>query len=160
MLTWWLPSLNHRPHASTPKFPAAGAAVKAIRQTIRRWALHHRSDLNLEKLARLYNPYICGWLNYYGHFYRSALYWTLHRIDAYPICWAEQFLQNEPNYLEQFQALEKTKLFAIICQQTVWPRARSEREHRAQSSPVPPRETEEPGMYFKLRPWVVPHDVV
>ncbi len=69
--------------------PAASpSALKAIRQTIRRWALHHRSDLNLVELARLYNPYIRGWINYYGHFYRSALYWTLHRIDAYLIRWA------------------------------------------------------------------------
>jgi len=28
-----------------------------------------------------------GWINCYGHFYRSAL-WTLHRIDAYLIRWA------------------------------------------------------------------------
>jgi hypothetical protein len=26
------------------------------------------------------NPYIRGWINYYGHFYRSALYWTLNRV--------------------------------------------------------------------------------
>jgi hypothetical protein len=69
--------------------PAASPkALKAIRQTIRRWELHHRSDMALEDLARMYNPDIRGWINYYGHFYRSALSWTLRRIDAFLIRWA------------------------------------------------------------------------
>jgi RNA-directed DNA polymerase len=63
-------------------------ALKAIRQTIRRWALHRRSDKALDDLARMFNPYIRGWINYYSHFYRSALYLTLHRIDAFLIRWA------------------------------------------------------------------------
>ena len=31
----------------------------------------------------MFNPYIRGWINYYSHFYKSALYPTLRRIDAY-----------------------------------------------------------------------------
>ena len=69
--------------------PAASPkALKTIRQTIRRWKLHHRSDKALEDLARVYNPYIRGWINYYSHFYKSALSWTLRRIDAVLIRWA------------------------------------------------------------------------
>src|SRR4051794_28260799 len=30
--------------------------LKAIRQTIRRWALHHRTDKSLEDLARMFRP--------------------------------------------------------------------------------------------------------
>ena len=63
-------------------------ARKAIRQTIRRWTLHRRSDKALEDLARMINPYIRGWLNYYGHFYRSVLLRDLRQIDAYLIRWA------------------------------------------------------------------------
>jgi RNA-directed DNA polymerase len=38
---------------------------------IRRWALHHHSDKSLqEDLAN--NPYIQGWINYYGRFYRRS----------------------------------------------------------------------------------------
>jgi hypothetical protein len=33
-------------------------------------------------------PYIQGWINDYSHFYKSALTWTLHRIDAFLIRWA------------------------------------------------------------------------
>ena len=69
--------------------PAASPkALKAIRQTIRRWALHRRSDLTLADLAQEYNPYLRGWVNYYSHFYRSALHPTLRCVDAHLIRWA------------------------------------------------------------------------
>ena len=58
--------------------PAASPkALKAIRRTIRRWTLHHRSDKSLQDLAATYNPYIQGWINYYSHFYRTQLRPTL-----------------------------------------------------------------------------------
>ena len=39
-------------------------------------------------LAKTYNPYIEGWINYYGHFYRTQLRPTLKRIDVYVIRWS------------------------------------------------------------------------
>jgi group II intron reverse transcriptase/maturase len=54
--------------------PAIGnRALKAIRQTVRRWAFHRHSEWSLEGLAELINPSMRGWINYYGRFYRSAL---------------------------------------------------------------------------------------
>ena len=62
--------------------PAASPkALKAISRTIRRWTLHHHSDRSLQELAKMYNPYIQGWINYYGNFYRTQLRPTLKRID-------------------------------------------------------------------------------
>ena len=70
--------------------PAASPkAVKRIRRTVRRWALHHCSDLSLTELAAMYNPCIRGWIGYYGHFYKTQLRPTLTRIDAYVIRWAQ-----------------------------------------------------------------------
>jgi group II intron reverse transcriptase/maturase len=69
---------------------ASPKALKAIRQAIRRWSLQTRSDKALDDLARMFNPYIRGWINYYGHFYKSALYPTLRRIDAFLIRWARR----------------------------------------------------------------------
>jgi|RhiMetStandDraft_4_1073278.scaffolds.fasta_scaffold36230_2 Group II intron, maturase-specific domain len=74
---------NFQPAAS-PK------ALKRIRRTIRRWALHHRSDKSLTELAAIYNPCIRGWLTYYSHFYKTQLRPTLVRIDAYVIRWARR----------------------------------------------------------------------
>jgi group II intron reverse transcriptase/maturase len=69
---------------------ASPKALQAIRQTIRRWSLQTRSDKALDDLARMFNPYIRGWINYYSHFYKSALYPTLRRVDAYLIRWARR----------------------------------------------------------------------
>jgi hypothetical protein len=38
----------------------------------------------------MYNPYIEGWINYYGQFYRTRLRSTLKRIDVYVIRWARR----------------------------------------------------------------------
>ena len=71
--------------------PAASpTALKAIRQAIRGWSLQTRSDKALDDLARMFNPYIRGWINYYSHFYKSALYPTLLRIDAALLRWARR----------------------------------------------------------------------
>lgn len=71
--------------------PAASPeALKAIRQAVRRWSFQTRSDKALDDLARMFNPYIRGWINYYSHFYKSALYPTLRRIDAFIIRWARR----------------------------------------------------------------------
>src|ERR1700691_3289257 len=45
-------------------------------------------SMALDDLARTYNPYIRGWINYYRHFYKSAPAWTLRRVDAFLIRWA------------------------------------------------------------------------
>lgn len=71
--------------------PAASPkALKSISRAIRRWTLHHRSDRTLQDLAEIYNPYIQGWINYYGQFYREQLRPTLKRIDAYVTRWARR----------------------------------------------------------------------
>ena len=64
--------------------PAASPkALKEIRQAVRGWSLQTRSDKELDDLARMFNPYIRGWINYYGHFYKSALYPTVARRSGW-----------------------------------------------------------------------------
>ena len=71
--------------------PAASPkALTSISRTVRRWALHHRSDKSLRDLAEMYNPCIRGWINYYSHFYKTQLRPTLKRIDLYVIRWARR----------------------------------------------------------------------
>ena len=68
----------------------SGQALKAIRQTVRRWTLHERSDKSLDDLARMFNDPIRGWINYYGRYYKSALYPTLRHIDSILARWAHR----------------------------------------------------------------------
>jgi hypothetical protein len=71
--------------------PAASKrALKAIGKAIRGWSFQTRSDKALSDLARMFNPYIRGWINYYSHFYKSALHPVLRRIDRYLIRWAQR----------------------------------------------------------------------
>jgi len=65
-------------------------AVKAIRAEIRSWNLHLRSDKSIEDLSRMFNPIIRGWLQYYGRFYRSALYPPMRQLDRSLARWAYQ----------------------------------------------------------------------
>ena len=61
-----------------------------MRQTVRGWSLHERSDKTLDDLARMFNAHIRGWINYYGRFYPSALYPTLRHIDVSLARWADR----------------------------------------------------------------------
>ena len=63
-------------------------AGKAIRQEVRRWKLHLRSDKSLLDLARMFRASIQGWINYYGRFYKSAMYPTLRHINRKLCLWA------------------------------------------------------------------------
>jgi RNA-directed DNA polymerase len=65
-------------------------AKKAIRQEVRSWHIHERSDKSLEDLARMFNSCVQGWINYYGRFYKSAMYPTLRRIETELILWARR----------------------------------------------------------------------
>jgi RNA-directed DNA polymerase len=65
-------------------------ATKAIRQQMRDWRLHLRSDLSLGDLARMVNPMLRGWINYYGHFYKTGLYPTFRNLNGYLFRWAQK----------------------------------------------------------------------
>jgi group II intron reverse transcriptase/maturase len=56
-------------------------SAKAVRQTMRMWRIHLRTDLSLEEIAKLVNPTLRGWINYYGSYYRSALRRVLAHFD-------------------------------------------------------------------------------
>jgi len=65
-------------------------ATKSIRQTIRSWRLPRRSDKSLEDCARMFNPVIRGWINYYGSCSHSALCPTLWHLDRLLSMWASR----------------------------------------------------------------------
>lgn len=65
-------------------------AKNAIRQTIRRWRLSCRSDLELEDLAEMIDATVHGWFNYYGHFYKSMLHYVLRLINYDLVRWARR----------------------------------------------------------------------
>jgi RNA-directed DNA polymerase len=66
-------------------------AAKAIRQTIREWRMAStRNNQRLEDLARLTNPVVRGWMNYYGRFYRSKCVQVLRHLNVALAAWAQR----------------------------------------------------------------------
>jgi len=82
------------PAISPEALKAKGAELRAMR-------IHRRTDLTLDDLARWLNPIVAGWINYYGRFYRSALFPLLRRLNAYLRRWAGRkyrLLRTEKRY--------------------------------------------------------------
>jgi len=65
-------------------------AKKAIREKIREWKLPGRSGSSPSRLAEDINPVLKGWINYYGHFYKSELMRLLGYLNLILKKWARQ----------------------------------------------------------------------
>lgn len=78
-------------------------ASKAMRQTIRGWRMHLKPYLKIDDLARMHNAVIRGWINYYGHFYKSQLYPVLRHMNDALVVWARR----------KYKKLERHKTKAI-----------------------------------------------
>jgi RNA-directed DNA polymerase len=63
-------------------------AAKAIREEIRGWKLQLRSDKTLDDLARMFNPILRGWMQYYGKYYRSMLHPVFRPLNRRLVRWA------------------------------------------------------------------------
>ena len=66
-------------------------AAKKIRAAIREWRMAStRNNQRLEDLARLVNPSVRGWMNYYGRFYRSKCVQILRHLNEALAAWARR----------------------------------------------------------------------
>ena len=66
-------------------------AAKKIRATIRGWRLGAtRNNQSLEEIARFVNPSVRGWVNYYGRYYRSAMYPVLRHLERALVYWVRR----------------------------------------------------------------------
>lgn len=95
-------------------------ASKTIVAEIRKWHIHSMSDKNIDDLSRMYNPVVRGWVNYYGQFYKSALYpvfkalnqrltrWVRKKYKRYKhqrkaTRWLRQLARREPKLFAHWQ---------------------------------------------------------
>jgi RNA-directed DNA polymerase len=63
-------------------------AKKAIYKEMRHWGIKRRSDKGLNDIARMFNPKLLGWINYYGKFCKSALYKLFNHYNESLVRWA------------------------------------------------------------------------
>lgn len=59
----------------------SGKATKKIRADIVKWKLVSVCHLSLNEIARLINPKLRGWINYYGKFYKTELRKTINLVE-------------------------------------------------------------------------------
>ena len=79
----------------TSFLPAASEdASKRMRQAVRNWRLNQQTHVALTDLAKLYNPVIQGWWNYYGTFYKTAMHRIFQHIDHALERWAPTQVQG------------------------------------------------------------------
>jgi len=57
---------------------------------VHQWRLDLRTNGKLADLAEAINPIVRGWMNYWGHFYRSQMIPLLQRINTYLVRWARK----------------------------------------------------------------------
>jgi RNA-directed DNA polymerase len=65
-------------------------AKKDMRQVLRSWKIHLRSDKTLLDISRMINPMLRGWINYYGRYYKSELYCVFQHLNRTLARWATQ----------------------------------------------------------------------
>jgi len=63
-------------------------AAKKMRQEMRRWHINLRSDKAIDDLARMWNPVLRGWIQYFGRFYKSAMYPVFRHFNGLLVRWA------------------------------------------------------------------------
>ncbi len=63
-------------------------AAKSMGDTIRGWEIHLMSDKPIEDISRIINSVVRGWINYYGQYYRSALYPIFNQLNKALRKWA------------------------------------------------------------------------
>jgi RNA-directed DNA polymerase len=66
---------------------ASPASCRRLRGFIRGWQLHRRTHSTLEMLARHINPIVRGWMEYFRHFYKSAMYPVLRYLNRCLVKW-------------------------------------------------------------------------
>ena len=66
-------------------------AAKADPDDIREWRMAStRNNQRLEDLARVVNPVVRGWMNYYGRFYRSKCVQVLRHLNEALAAWVRR----------------------------------------------------------------------
>jgi RNA-directed DNA polymerase len=68
----------------------SAAATQRMTRTIREWHLPRQTPVGLHELAARYNATLRGWLNYYGHFYKSAMRRVFDHFDQQLLRWARR----------------------------------------------------------------------
>lgn len=83
------------------------SSAKAIRQKIKQWRLGHKTQLSLEEIAHQINPYLRGWINYYGAFNHSLM------MNVFQYLETRLFKYVKRKYKKRCRHLRKAKKWLV-----------------------------------------------
>ena len=69
-------------------------AAKSIRDEIRSWRIHNRTDKSLNDFSRMFNSKVRGWINYYAKFYKSEMFKVFRILNRVLTKWAMRKFKN------------------------------------------------------------------
>jgi RNA-directed DNA polymerase len=93
-------------------------ALTKMKRTVRAWRLKWCCEKSLEDLSNMFNPIARGWIQYYGKYYKSALFPLAEHINRHLIKWVTNKYktfrrkQRRAGHALGKTARKKTKLFA------------------------------------------------
>lgn len=65
-------------------------AIKRLKEQIKGWAIHRKSHCSLQDIAKMINPTVRGWIQYYGKFYPSELHKVMRILNSSITRWARR----------------------------------------------------------------------
>jgi RNA-directed DNA polymerase len=75
--TNWLPSVSNK-------------SMRSMTEKMKSWTIMRVSGCQIEEVAKFINPYIRGWINYYGNFYGAKLRSFMRCINVMIARWARR----------------------------------------------------------------------
>ena len=57
-------------------------AIQSMKDKIKASKIYKRTNLSINEVARLFNPVLLGWINYYGKFTKTRLYKVLNYFNC------------------------------------------------------------------------------
>ena len=73
-------------------------SAKSIKDVIRGWKLHSRSDLDIFYISKKLNPKLTGWFNYYGKFTQSEMFGIFKMFQKILVKWARKKYKKLKGY--------------------------------------------------------------
>jgi len=64
------------------------SAQKSMRAKTKAQRFYRRTDLDLSDIAKMFNPVLKGWINYYGKYHRAELSSVLRHFNKTLVAWA------------------------------------------------------------------------
>jgi len=90
--------------------PAIGSkAKKAIREKMKRWDLISKISMKIEDIAQEVNSQIRGWITYYGHYRKSALFAVAEDIDTVLVRWLKRKYNMRVGLISAWDKLRQIK---------------------------------------------------